>query len=104
MRYLLQPIGCKFAENVVFDKNIKKYTHFVISNTFKSNARLKSTKNEAKAKQHPELFLFENYSLSVSTLSSKNNKRYSKKVQKQMPLFKCGYMINDNENEPETEK
>ena len=37
-------------------------------------------KNKANAKQHPdaELLLFENYSHSSSTLSSKNNRRYSK--------------------------
>ena len=41
-------------------------TRFLISNTFISNARLKLTNNQAKAKQHPEaeLLLFENYSLS----------------------------------------
>ena len=56
---------------------------FFISNIFLNNARLKLAKNEAKAKQHAEaeLSLFENYSLSSSTLSSKNNTRYSKKVQ-----------------------
>ena len=48
------------------------------------NARLKLAKNQAKAKQHPEaeLLLFENFSLSSSTLSSKNNRRYSKKCTK----------------------
>ena len=59
-------------------------TRFFISNTFISNARLKLGKNQAKAKQHPEaeLLLFENYSLSPSTLSSKNNIRYSEKCTK----------------------
>ena len=54
------------------------YTLFFISNT-----RLKVAKNQAKAKQYPEaeLLLFENYSLSLCTLSSKNN-RYSKKCTK----------------------
>ena len=35
--------------------------------------------NQAKSKQHPEaeLLLLRNYALSSSTLSSKNNKRYS---------------------------
>ena len=44
-------------------------------------AGLKLAKNQAKAKQHPEaeLLLFENYSLSSSTLSSKNKRIYSKK-------------------------
>ena len=57
-----------------------------------SNARLKLAKSQAKAKQHPEaeLFLFENYSLSSSTLSSKNN-RFSKKMHKKKErLFKTG--------------
>ena len=38
-------------------------------------------KNQAKSKQHPEaeLFLPENYALCSSTLSSKYNRRYSKK-------------------------
>ena len=51
-------------------------SRFFISNTFTSNTRLKSTNNQAEAKQHPEaeLLLFENYSLSSSTLSSKNNR------------------------------
>ena len=54
---------------------------FFVSNTFISNARLKLAKNQANAKQHPEaeLLLFENYSHSSSTLSSKNNSTYSKK-------------------------
>ena len=61
-----------------------KYTSFFISNTFRSNAKLKLAKNQAKAKQHPEaeLLLFENYSLSFSTLSSKNNKLFSKNCTK----------------------
>ena len=43
---------------------------FFISNTFINNARLKLAKNQAKAKQYPqvELLLFENYSLSSSML------------------------------------
>ena len=46
-----------------------------------SNSRLKLAKNQSKAKQHPEaeLLLFENYSLSSSTLSPNNNREYSKK-------------------------
>ena len=47
-------------------------THFFMSNTFTSNARLKMTKNQARANQHPEAepLQFQNYS---STLKSKNN-------------------------------
>ena len=46
-----------------------------------SNVRLILAKNKANAKQHPEveLLLFEYCSLSSSTLSFKNNRRYSKK-------------------------
>ena len=49
---------------------------FFISNTFISNASQKLIKNQANAKQYPkaELWLFENYSHSPSTLSSKNNR------------------------------
>ena len=67
-----------FAVTIV----IKYITRFFISNTFISKARLKSTKNQANAKQHPdaEPLLFENYSHSSSTLSSINNRTYSKKV------------------------
>ena len=46
-----------------------------------SNVRLILAKNKANAKQHPEveLLLFKYCSLSSSTLSFKNNRRYSKK-------------------------
>ena len=74
---------------------------FFISDTLISNARLKLTKNQAKAKQHleAELLLFENYLLSSSTFSSKNNRRYSKKWGLfKIRLLKWGYMINDTEN------
>ena len=56
-------------------------TRFFISRIFISNARLKLAKNQASAKQHPgaELLLTENYSHSLSTLLSKNNRVYSKK-------------------------
>ena len=52
---------------------VKWYTPFYISKIFISNARLKLAKNQADAKQHSEaeLWLFENYSHSSSTLSSK---------------------------------
>ena len=55
-----------------------------MSNTFMRNARLKAAKNQTKAKQHPEpeLWLFENYSLSSSTLSCKSNRWSFKKCTK----------------------
>ena len=64
-------------------------------------------KNRAKAKQHAEaeLLLLGNYVISSSYLSSKDNRRYSKKCEKkQVRLFKWGYMINVKENEAENEK
>ena len=64
-------------------------------------------KNQAKAKQHAEakLLLVENYVLYSSTLSSKDNTKFSKKCAKsQVRLLKWGYMINGNENEAENEK
>ena len=55
--------------------------HALISNTFISNVRLKLAKHQVNSRQQPEaeLLLFENYSHSSSTLSSKNNRSYSKK-------------------------
>ena len=55
---------------------------FFISNTFISYTRLKLAKNQVKGKQHPEaeLLLFENYMLSSSMLSSKNNLKIFQKL------------------------
>ena len=55
-----------------------------INNTFISNARLKLAKIQAKAKQQPEveLLLFQNYLLSSSTLSYKNNRDIPKNTHK----------------------
>ena len=49
-----------------------------------SKSRLKSAKNQAKSKQNTEaeLFLFGKYSVFSSMLSSKNNRRFSKKCTK----------------------
>ena len=82
------------------------YTSFFIRNTSISNARLKLTKNQAKAKQHleAELLIFENYSLSSSKLSSKNSSRYSKKYKKNNKCVCFNEVINDNGNEDEDEK
>ena len=51
---------------------------FFLSSPFISNTRLKLTKYQAKAKQHPkaEILLLENYSFSSS---SKNSSVYFKK-------------------------
>ena len=61
--------------NIIF-KSSKQLHAFFMSNTFISNARLKLTRNQANAKQHPEakLLLFQNYSYSSYTLSSKNKR------------------------------
>ena len=54
---------------------------------------MKFAKNRVKAKQHSEaeLLLLRNYSLSSSTLSSKNNKRYSGTCAKNK--FVCFHVI-----------
>ena len=67
----LQPEGHRPPRNKVVFPIPAEYTLFFISNIFARNARLKL----AKAKQNPEdeFSLFENYSLSSSTLSPKNN-------------------------------
>ena len=80
---------------------------FFISNTLISNTRLKLAENQANGKEHPEaeLLIYENYSHSSSTLSSKNNKTYSKKYTKEeVCLYSWDYLINHNENEDENEK
>ena len=67
---------------------------------FISNTSLKLVKNESNAKQHPktELYLFENYLHSLSTLSSKNKWIYSKKeAKKQTRLYSRDYTITHNE-------
>ena len=55
-----------------------------ISSTFISNTRLQLAKNQANTKQHLEvkLLLFENYSLSSSTLLSKIIRDILKDAQK----------------------
>ena len=74
---------------------------FFISNTFISHTRLKLAKNQANAKLYPEAeLMFECYSYSSSTLSSKNNRTYPKKQR----LFSLDHTINHNENEHENEK
>ena len=63
--------------------------------------RLKLTENQANAKQYAEaeLLLFENYSYASSTLPSKNNGTYPKKLAKeQVFLYSWDYTINRNEN------
>ena len=69
------PIQIKYAEKIRW----KIFYAFFIS-----EAKLKLAKNQAKAMQQPEaeLLLFGNYSLSSSTLSSKNKRRYSKECTK----------------------
>ena len=64
-------------------------------------------KNQAKAKQQPEaeFWLFENNLPSSSTLSFKNDRRFSKNVQENKYIcLDEVIMINDYENETESEK
>ena len=64
-------------------------------------------KNQANAKHHPEaeLLLLEYYSHSLSTLTSKNNRIYSKEQAKeQVCLYWWEYTISHDENEDEDEK
>ena len=86
---------------------MKKYvsTRLFTSNTFISNARLKLAKKQAKAKQHTgtEQLLFETCFLHPR-YHPKVIRAILQNVQKQVRLFKSGYMMNDNENEAENEK
>ena len=84
---ILKLMKRNFIEVYSEPSRASKMEHFVeiqpffIVNTFMSNARLKLAKKQAHAKQNPDadLLLFENYSHFSSTLSSKNNRTYSKK-------------------------
>ena len=60
------------------------YLLFFVRNTLTNNSKLISTKNQAKAKQHPEAerLFFESYLLLSSKISSKNSSSYSKKYTK----------------------
>ena len=71
----------EFEDWTIWKVHFYKQKYISISNTFISNASLKLAKNQVNAKQHPEaeFLLYENYSHSSSTLSSKNNSTYSKK-------------------------
>ena len=65
-------------------------------------------KNQANAHQYQqpeaEILTFANYSHSSSTLSTKINRTYFKKIsKKQVCLFSREYMINHSENEDENE-
>ena len=68
---------------------------------FYKQRQAEMSKNQAKAKQHLEAehLLFEN-----SSITSNNNRRYSKKfTKKQIRSFKRTCIIRDNENEAENE-
>ena len=89
---------CKNTPSCSFE-----YMLFLISNTVRSNTRLKLVKNQANAKQHheAELLLFEHYSHS----SCENNRTYSQKSAKvKVFLNSWDYTINHNENKDENEK
>ena len=87
---------------MIFTSKLDIHT-FCIGNTFINNARLKLTKSQVNAKQHPEteLLLFENY----IHIIIQNNTTYSKKIAiEQVRLYSWDYRINHNENEDENEK
>ena len=70
---------------------------------------MKLAKNQAKAKQQPEaeLLLFENYSISLFTLSPTTNMKYSKKFAKNQAYLLVDeiiWLIIYNENEDENDK
>ena len=95
------PRFCKILERIMHN-HFYKYTLFLQATQAAQSWNWQKI-NQKLSNKHPEAkpSLFENYSLSSFTLSSKNNKWYSKKGTKN----KCiRYMINDNENEAEDEK
>ena len=67
---------------------------------------MKLAKNQANAKQHPEVqfWLFKNYSHYSSRSSSKNNRTYLKIRKVQVCLYSRDYAINHNKNEDEKER
>ena len=77
--------------------NLKQILAFFIRYTFVSNTSLKLARNQVKAKQHPQaiFLLFENYLLTCSTLSSKNNKKYSKKCTKNKYKMKFKWNLHE---------
>ena len=60
-------------------KILHLYTHLFYKQRQAKISKKKKRKEKGKAKQYPEaeLLLFENYSLSLSMLSSKNDTRHS---------------------------
>ena len=79
-----------------FTKRITGTRFFYKQHFYISNSRLKLAKYQGNAKEHPEaeLLLFENYSYSFSTLSSKNNKTYSKNSKRTSASNSWNYRIN----------
>ena len=68
----------------------KGYTLFYKQLFYKQRQVETVKRKQAKAKQHPDA---ENYSLSSFTLSSRNNRRYSKKCTKSK--FLCLMWLSD---------
>ena len=95
------PRFCKILERIMHN-HFYKYTLFLLATQAAQSWNWQKIKQKLSNKRPEAKFsLFENYSLSSSTLSSKNNKWYSKKFTKN----KCiRYMINGNENEVENGK
>ena len=96
-----------YRTSLVVSRELKSDTRFFYKQHFYKQRHAEFGKKSANAKQHPEaeLLLFENNSHSLSTLSSKNNRTYSKKwAKEQVFLYSRDYTINHNENEDENEK
>ena len=80
------------------------YLHaFLICNTFISNTRLKlATKTNSKKHHEAKILTLLNHLHPPSTLSTKNNRTYSRKyAKKKVRLFLRDYVINHNESENE---
>ena len=77
-------MGKIFLSSSISGSKLWKTHFFFLTKTFINNTRLKVGKNQVKARQHPEaeFSLCENYSLSLSMLSSKDVRRYSEKCTK----------------------
>ena len=70
----------KFREQLIWQKRLRQCTRFFYKQQFYKQRQAEIEKNQTKGEQYPEAeyFLFENYSYSSPTLSSKNNRTYSK--------------------------
>ena len=71
----------KFRQELIWQKRLRQCTRFYYKQQFYKQRQAEiEKKKKTKGKQYPEAehFLFENYSYSSPTLSSKSNRTYSK--------------------------